>query len=164
MGIEARFGLGAIQQLMDAIPDIYSEEVIRAFSYLGEQCVRRIRDRTAQESWIDQTGNLRSSIGYAVYERGKAVIESAFNTVKNGAQGSNDGRKAIATLASKYAQTYALVVVAGMSYAEYVEAKESKDVLASTELWARTKIAEYLDKAKDRAYKRIRKLQKDLGL
>lgn len=149
---------------MTRAAEILAEEIIRAFSYLGEQCVRRIRDRSAQESWFDQTGNLRSSIGYAVYERGKVVIESAFETVKSGSQGSNEGRKAIEVLASKYAQTYALVVVAGMSYAEYVEAKESKDVLASTELWARSKIDEYLNKAKDRAYKRILKLQKDLGL
>lgn len=154
----------AFDDLMNAIPDILSEEIIRAFSYLGEQCVKRIRDRSAIDSWIDQTGNLRSSIGYAVYEYGKTLIQSAFEKVKDGSQGSNCGRKAIEELADKYSQTYALVVVAGMSYAEYVEAKNSKDVLASTELWAKSKINEYLEKAKDRAYGRILQLQHQLGL
>ena len=44
-----------------------------------------------------------------------------------------------------------------MSYAEYVEAIESKDVLASTELWARARIDEYMQKTQERAEKRINK-------
>lgn len=154
----------AFDELMNAIPDIFYGEIVRAFSYLGEQCIKRIRDRSAKESWIDQTGNLRSSIGYAVYEEGKVLIESAFEQIKDGKDGSLKGRKVIEELASKYSQTYALVVVAGMEYAEYVEAMNNKDVLASTELWARSKVNEYLEKAKERAYGKILQLQKNLGL
>lgn len=164
MGIEARFSTKAFDELLNAVPDILYEEIVRAFSYLGEQCVRRVRDRSAEESWIDQTGNLRSSIGYAVYEKGRVLFESAFNQVKEGFQGTNDGRKVIEELASKYSQTYALVVVAGMNYAEYVEAKNGKDVLASTELWAKSKIDNYLEKAKERALRRITTLQQKYGL
>ena len=164
MGIEADFSLEAFEQLMNAIPDIIASEIVRAFSYLGEQCVRRVRDRSAQESWIDQTGNLRSSIGYAVYEDGRVLIESAFEQVGSGTQGGSEGRRLVEELATKYSETYALVIVAGMSYAEYVEAKNNKDVLASTELWARSKMNEYLDKAKERAENKVRQLQKQLGL
>ena len=164
MGITAGFSTKAFEELMDAIPDILAGEIVRAFSSLGEECISRIRDRTGDESWFDQTGNLRSSIGYAVYEVGKVLIESAFEQVKKGSQGSNEGRKLIEDLASKYAQTYALVVVAGMEYAEYVEAMENKDVLSSTELWAKGKLGEDLDKAKERAYGKILQLQRQLGL
>lgn len=149
---------------MNAIPDILAGEIVRAFSYLGEKCVKRVRDRTGDESWFDQTGNLRSSIGYAIYEEGKVMIESAFEQVGKGKQGSNEGRKLISDLASKYSQTYALVVVAGMEYAEYVEAMKNKDVLASTEIWAKGKMKEYLEKAKERAYGKILQLQQQLGL
>ena len=149
---------------MNAIPDILAGEIVRAFSYLGEQCVKRVRDRTGDESWYDQTGNLRSSIGYAVYEQGKAIIQSAFEQVKKGSQGPIEGRKMVDELASKYSQTYALVVVAGMEYSEYVEAMKCKDVLASTELFAKSKMNEYLEKAKERAFGKILQLQHQLGL
>ncbi|MSS16783.1 hypothetical protein [Sodaliphilus pleomorphus] len=135
------------------------EEVDRALSYLGEQCIVRIRDRSAEDSWIDHTGNLRSSIGYAVYDYGKKYIESTFAVVRQGGKGASEGRKMVNELASKYANVYALVVVAGMNYAEFVEAIESKDVLASTESWARTKVDEYLNKAKDKAINRINKIK-----
>lgn len=164
MGITADFSTKAFDDLMNAIPDILAGEIVRAFSYLGEQCVKRVRDRTGDESWYDQTGNLRSSIGYAVYEQGKAIIQSAFEQVKKGSQGPIEGRKMVDELASKYSQTYALVVVAGMEYSEYVEAMKCKDVLASTELFAKSKMNEYLEKAKERAFGKILQLQHQLGL
>jgi hypothetical protein len=164
MGIKFTTPQEAIDDLMNVIPAIIESEIIRAFSYLGEQCIKRIRDRGPKESWFDQTGNLRSSIGYAVYDYGKKVIESTFEVVKNGSQGASVGRKVIDDLASKYAETYALVVVAGMDYAEAVEARDNKDVLASTELWAKQEIQKYLNKALERAYGKILILQHELGL
>lgn len=164
MGIKFTTPQEAIDDLMNVIPAIIESEIIRAFSYLGEQCIKRIRDRGPKESWFDQTGNLRSSIGYAVYDYGKKAIESTFEVVKNGSQGASVGRKVIDDLASKYAETYALVVVAGMDYAEAVEARDNKDVLASTELWAKQEIQKYLNKALERAYGKILILQHELGL
>ena len=107
---------------------------------------------------MDQTGNLRSSIGYAIYEQGRKEIESAFRIVKNGREGSTEGQKMIDELAGMYSNTYALVVVAAMNYAEYVEARDNKDVLASAELFARKEVTKYLKKALKRAETRIAKL------
>lgn len=163
MGIKCD-SLDAFNELMDFIPKILQEEIFRALAYLGEQSIARIRDRTGEDSWFDQTGNLRSSIGYAIYGEGRKIIESAFAVVKNGSQGSAEGKRMIDELASKYAETYALVVVAGMEYADAVEARDNKDVLASTELWAKAKVQEYLDRAKERAIRRIAEMQKQLGL
>ncbi len=143
------------ESLLLKMKDIISEEILNALAYLGEQCVARIRDRSAEESWIDHTGNLRSSIGYGVYANGKKHIESAFESVLSGSAGSSSGKSCLESLSLRYADTYALVVVAGMSYADYVEAIEGKDVLASTELWARAEIQKYLDMAKEKAMKRI---------
>lgn len=61
----------------------------------------------------------------------------------------------IADLAKEYSQVYALVVVAAMNYADFVEAKENKDVLASTELWARSVVDGKLKLAVDKAVSRI---------
>lgn len=156
--------LDAFNGLMVNVPQILQEEIYRALSYLGEQCIARIRDRSGEASWYDQTGNLRSSIGYAIYGEGRKIIESAFAVVKNGSLGASEGKRMIDELASKYAETFALVVVAGMEYADAVEARDNKDVLASTELLAKAKVQEYLDRAKTRAERRITKLIQQFGL
>lgn len=137
---------------------IVMDEVIRAFQYLGEESVAKIRNRSSEESWIDDTGNLRSSIGYAIYDHAVIKAKSAFEVVGQGIEGSAEGEKMITELAKLYSKVYALVVVAAMNYAEYVEAKENKDVLASTELWARAKVDSYMKKALDRALKKINKI------
>lgn len=65
----------------------------------------------------------------------------------------------IADLAKEYSQVYALVVVAAMNYADFVEAKENKDVLASTELWARSVVDGKLKLAVDKAVSRINQIK-----
>lgn len=65
----------------------------------------------------------------------------------------------IAELAKEYSQVYALVVVAAMNYADFVEAKEKKDVLASTELWARSVVDGKLKLAVDKAVSRINQMK-----
>lgn len=145
---------------MEMAAKIITEEILQSLTRLGEECLTRIRTRSKSESWIDQTGNLRSSIGYAVFSYGKKVIGSTFESVPgpngDGTQGSANGREYVNSLAEKFAETYALVVVAGMDYAEYVEAIDSKDVLASTEIWAKSRVDKYLKDAKDRAETRIK--------
>ena len=131
---------------------ILREEIMRSLTYLGEQCVTKVRDRDPSESWIDHTTNLRSSIGYSVYEQGRTAIQSAFSGT---VEGMTAAQQMLSELASQYAETYALVVVAGMDYASMVEARDNKDVLASTEIWARGEVQRYLDNAVDRAIKRI---------
>ncbi len=159
MGIKCRQSEQAIYKFFRQAMEIMRSELFRALAYLGEQSVARVRDREEVDSWYDHTANLRSSIGYAIYEYGKRVMESAFEPIKGGAKGQEEGRKMVEELASKYASTYALVVVAAMSYAEFVEACENKDVLASTEIWAKSKLEDYLKKAEERALRRINALR-----
>ena len=149
----------AIDELFQKAAKIIFDRVQYNLNYLGLLCVRRIRDRCGDESWYDQTGNLRSSIGYAIYSYGMKQIESAFDSVLGGSEGSQKGKKMVADLASKYSDTYALVVVAAMEYADYVEAIDSKDVLASTEIYAKSEVNRYLDKAIKEAEKEIQKLE-----
>lgn len=155
MGITCRQPKSAVDKFFRQAMEIMRSELFRALAYLGEQSVTRVRDREEIDSWYDHTANLRSSIGYAIYDHGKSVIESAFEPVKGGTKGQTEGRRMVEELAGKYASTYALVVVAAMNYAEYVEACKNKDVLASTEIWAKPKLDDYLNKAKERAIRRI---------
>lgn len=149
----------AIDAFLKTAVRILNNEIFNALAYIGENSLSKIRDRSSEESWIDHTGNLRSSVGYSIYNHGKALMQSAFAVVREGTEGQSEGRKMVDELASKYSNTYALVVVAAMSYADYVEALKNKDVLASTESWARSKIDEYIQKAVDKATKKINSIQ-----
>lgn len=149
----------ALDELFQKAAKIIFNRVSYNLNYLGLSCVRRIRDRSGKVSWYDQTGNLRSSIGYAIYGYGRKQIESAFESVLGGCEGSQKGKQMVDQLASQYSDTYALVVVAAMEYAEYVEAVESKDVLASTEVWAKREVERYLQKAIKEAEEKIQRLE-----
>lgn len=83
-------------------------------------------------SYIDQTGNLRSSIGYAVLRNGIIVKKSSFTKVKQGQSGKLSGNQFIRELVNQNRTGLVLIVVAGMNYAAYVETK--LNVLTSSEL------------------------------
>ena len=152
----------AIDELFVKAAKILFDRVQYNLNYLGLDCIRRIRDRNGSDSWYDQTGNLRSSIGYAIYSYGQKQIESTFTSVLGGTEGSQKGRKMVEDLAKQYSDTYALVVVAAMEYADFVEAIESKDVLASTEIYAKSVAKRYLEKAVREAENEIQKLEVSL--
>jgi hypothetical protein len=121
---------------------------IRALSLLGEMCVIEAKDRPQESSWYDQSGNLRSSIGYVIVRNGNIVTYSEFNQVKQGSDGVKEGKELAQELAKKYISGYALIVVAGMNYAELVEAMDNKNVLASAELFARQEMPKMMAKLK----------------
>ena len=158
MGVKVSADTSAIDAYFKAVVDIACEELRNTFAYLGEECIKKVRERDQKESWIDRTGNLRSSIGYGVYDHGRKEIESTFKIVKKGKNGPNEGKQLLESLAKQYADTYALVVVAGMNYADEVEALENKDVLASAELYARSVIGKRMEMTKAKIQKRIDKL------
>ena len=134
--------------------EIIKSLTIRALSELGEECVNRVRDRSGDESWYDHTGNLRSSVGYIVLYEGKEAQRGGFMPTSapegNGSKGKQEGQNYLEETAKTVAESsdFSLVVVAGMNYAGVVEAMDNKDVLASTELWAREQVPLMLEKLK----------------
>ena len=150
--------VSAVDKILHMAFEILKNEIRNCLAKLGEECIAKIRDRSGSESWYDHTGNLRSSIGYAVYDHGVKQLQSVFRTVLQGGDGSAEGQKMISQLASEYSNVYALVVIAAMNYADHVESLENKDVLASTELWAKGVINARLERAKKSAIDKIDKL------
>lgn len=119
----------------------------RELCYIGEKCVNQAR--TAFQSgegkhYTDRTGNLRSSVGYVVAIDGEIVQMSTFATVKDGAEGSGKGKSYAAQLAARYPQGVALIIVAGMHYASYVQAR-GYDVIDSAGLLADKLVPEMLN-------------------
>lgn len=109
-------------------------------SYVGERVLNEAR---STNSYKDQTGNLRSSIGYVIVVDGKIVKTSSFETVKVGGQGSSKGREYALKIAAQFPQGIALIVVAGMNYASYVSAK-GYNVLDTAELLAQRLVPQML--------------------
>ena len=148
MGIRLTTPMSEISAAIQAEKERADMLTIRAFSNLGEMCVIEARDRTEESSWFDQSGNLRSSVGYVIVHNGKIIKYSEFNQVKQGTDGIKEGKELAKELAKQYTSGYALIVVAGMNYAEYVEAMDNKNVLASAELLARRELPKMMMKLK----------------
>lgn len=108
------------------------QAVIRTLTYCGELCLNVAR---STNSYKDQTGNLRSSIGYVVTVDGRIVSQSSFETVKEGGQGSKQGAAFAKQLVRRFPKGICLIVVAGMEYAAHVK-NRGYDVLDSSELTA----------------------------
>ncbi len=80
----------------------------------------------------NEVGNMQGIVMYDLVD-GKSVFESTFEVVKNGQQGAIEGRKFLSQLTRKHSKGVVLIMVAGMEYAEYVEAK-GLGVLESAEM------------------------------
>ena len=107
--------------------------IVNTFCYVGEQCIIEARNNG---DYTDQTGNLRSSIGYAVVWNGKVVKRDCIDKIKIGEEGVSQGEKYLSDRIRKASKKgIVLIVTAGMNYAEYVEAK-GYNVLSSAELKA----------------------------
>lgn len=106
--------------------------IINTLLYVGETCINTAR---IGGSYKDQTGNLRSSVGYVVVKNGNVIHTSSFEVEKKGGKGSTNGRQFAEQKAREFRKGIVLIVVAGMNYAAYVSAK-GRDVLDSAELTA----------------------------
>lgn len=106
--------------------------IIRTLQYIAEVLVREAR---MKGDYIDQTGNLRSSIGAIILLDGQIVSRSGFEVVMGGSSGANEGLTYAQEIAAAYPRGIALVVVAGKDYAAHVAAR-GRDVLSSAVLKA----------------------------
>lgn len=106
--------------------------IVRTFQYIAEVLVREAR---MKGDYIDQTGNLRSSIGAIILLDGQVVSRSGFEVVMGGSSGANEGLTYAQEIAAAYPRGIALVVVAGKDYAVHVAAR-GRDVLSSAVLKA----------------------------
>lgn len=130
---------GMRKELREKLESIRAS-AISTLAYVGEKCVEEARNNG---SYRDFTGNLRSSVGYAVMDNGSVAIKGGFEKVKDGSDGQSEGNSLLGELSSKYSSGIVLVVVAGMDYAALVESR-GQNVLASAELLAATEVPRLL--------------------
>lgn len=141
MGIKSTIPYEQINKMLKDRVDKAVEVIVNTLSYVGEMCVKEAR---GNGDYIDRTGNLRSSIGYVVLHNGKSVREN-FKQADRGSSksdGITQSRLFVRELSSKYSKGLVLIVVAGMKYASYVEAK--RNVLSSARLLAKKEVPRML--------------------
>ena len=144
MGIKVSGIDEIIKQLKEETQKVI-EEVATELSKIGEEVVKGIVNGETS-SWNDQTGNLRSSVGYIVTKDGEVKDEGGFQSYAGATDGSSRGKEFARSLIYLYPKGLALIIVAGMEYAAYVEAMENKTVLAQGELEAKRLIDEMMRK------------------
>lgn len=136
MAITPAFTQSDIRQMFERKKAQIELAIALRLSELGEMCVNEARN---EGSYMDQTGNLRSSTGYVIVDHGR-VVAVDFKQVSGsqpaqGLKGAYVGEAYARQLATRYSKGYALIVVAGMRYAAHVEAT-GRNVLNSAELLA----------------------------
>lgn len=124
--------------------------------YVAEKISAEVKAQPEDESWNNQTGNLRSSVRSATFKKGRLVLKELFvKLLDTATEAEAESDKAIAELAAICKEDYVAVIVAAMEYAGYVEALDNKQVLAG--VWARyrPRISGYIQQGVNAAVQRI---------
>lgn len=135
MGIKANFTIKDFESDLSSKIQRIVDASVQAMGYLGMKCVNYARTVPAEIGFTDRTGNLRSSIGFKVFNGGTAVQED-YKQVLDGAEGMQNGKALADSVGARCGKhQIMLVVTAGMDYAIYVESK-GRDVITGSELLA----------------------------
>ena len=145
MGIKPQFTQEQLKRRFDAFVEMVRKKQIERMQWLGEMCLIEARNN---KGYMMQTGALLSSTGYTIFVDGVALhsqFDAASGAESNAAQNGIKAGQALAEKVGKNTKGVALVVVAGMNYAAYVEAK-GYNVLSSAEHLAQRELPRMLEK------------------
>lgn len=145
MAIKPNFTKDDVRKRFDAFLNEIEKKQIARLQRLGEMCLVEAR---TNKGYMMQTGALLSSTGYEVFVDGVAFhsqFDAASGAESNAAETGIKSGQSIAETIGKGTKGIALVVVAGMNYAAYVEAK-GYNVLSSAEHLAERELPRMLEK------------------
>lgn len=145
MAIKPNFTKDDVRKRFDAFLNEIEKKQIARLQRLGEMCLVEAR---TNKGYMMQTGALLSSTGYEVFVDGVAIhsqFDAASGAESNAAETGIKSGQSIAESIGKGTKGIALVVVAGMNYAAYVEAR-GYNVLSSAEHLAERELPRMLEK------------------
>lgn len=145
MAIKPNFTKDDVRKRFDAFLNEIEKKQIARLQRLGEMCLVEAR---TNKGYMMQTGALLSSTGYEVFVDGVAIhsqFDAASGAESNAAEMGIKSGQSIAETIGKGTKGIALVVVAGMNYAAYVEAK-GYNVLSSAKHLAERELPRMLEK------------------
>ena len=110
------FSQGSINRKVDRFVVNIEQRIIWALAMAGESFVNDARNT---KTYQDQTGNLRSSIGYIIARDGIIIQENVEGKPEGKAKAKDVAREVL----RENTKGFILIVVAGMNYAAAVESK-----------------------------------------
>lgn len=117
MGIVPTFGKGVIGNKVAQFQGNLEKAMLFLLKSLGEDLVAYAKEN---RTYTDQTGNLTNSIGFAIV-RGSKIVDYGGNNQPG--DGADQALVMAMKMAANCAGAFSLIIVAGMNYAAYVEAK-----------------------------------------
>jgi len=148
MGFRPRFTKSDIKVAVELQKVRFRNAILYRLELVGWEFVKMAREKTASNGGFnDVTGNLRSSIGFAIIDHGKINTE---NYDGKGSLGKQEAKNFIRTLKGDFEDGYALIVVAGMGYAAAVESR-GKDVITGSSIEAESILKASIAKLKSKA-------------
>lgn len=151
MGITPMFGNDAIGAQVRLFQKRLEEAALFLLKDLGEELTKYAKEK---HNYTDRTGNLTNSIGYAVVRNKEIVYCGGENQPGEGFQ---EALKVAQKMAATADETFSLIIVAGMNYAAYVEAK-GYNVILPAELKAKTDFPKAMRMLMDKAEKKANEL------
>lgn len=134
MAIKAKFNIDKLFERVYARVEDIQDAVIQAIELACLDTVKKARNLPSlseelrniphQPNYIDDSGLLRGSIGFVIYDHGKKVTDNF--EARNGEKGSEGaalGKGVAEQAAASWPNCIVAVVVAGADYALYVESK-----------------------------------------
>ena len=149
MGIKPNFTRKDIQNINQKFAD---NVIITIEKVLKRSIIDVVNFAKNTDTYIDRTNNLRSSIGYVLYKDGQK-ISASFEKAGEGGEGDGAfgverGSNYAEEIAEKFSNGYVVVLVAGMTYAAYVEMK-SYDVITGASNQLDPTIKKHFEDAKN---------------
>lgn len=146
MPIKVRFNEEAARKYLEEAKD---DAIINVIEAIDMACKQAMTFAKNVDTYKDQTGNLRSSIGYVLFQDGKELKRNFYGT----GPGTSEGAKLAENKAKSRPSEKIIVgvLVAGMDYALYVEAM-GYDVITGASFRLIPEFKTYLSKVGE-AYK-----------
>jgi hypothetical protein len=136
-----KFTKGEITAELNRRVALIEKAILLRLQRVGEAFVKNARENG---TYMDQTGNLRSSIGYIVLNNGQQISSATPGTTNEGRQ---QAREIISEVGAKYPKGFVLICVAGMDYAAAVESK-GRDVITASSIIAEETLKKSLNELK----------------
>lgn len=151
IAIQKLTGSDLTKKMLENALAVRMNDILRRVAWIAEGAVNTARNLPSPPvsaragkhtpNYIDETGNLRSSIGYLLVYDGKVIVENFMPQPRkaSGSEGVSAAQKMARDAIEGNAKGLQLVLTAGMKYARFVAAK-GYDVLDSAELFCKSEL------------------------
>ncbi len=144
MALRPKFNSQQIKKFIEEKLRRIEDAVLSMLQRVGENFVTNAR---TSGNYLNQTGNLRSSIGYVILKNGFQYFGGDFVLTGDGYEGLKKGKSFLEEIIKEFNnhRGWVLIVVAGMEYAAAVESKK-KDVLTGSSQIAKKELKQAMER------------------